>query len=109
MFSPYPSHVVPAVALAAAALAVGGLVPTAAHAQPASATRLHVKVHAATLLVRGSAQEDDLVLRLRAGRPDVLEIDAGADGTADASAERDRFDRIRVDVRGAEEDHVVGP
>ena len=50
--------------------------------------------------MRGSVKDDDLVLRLRSGRPDVLEIDAGGDGSADASVQRDRFDRILVDARG---------
>jgi Ca2+-binding RTX toxin-like protein len=97
MFSPHPSHAVPAVL---AALAVGGLGTAAAQAQPAPAKHIDVKVRADTLLVRGSAQDDNLVLRLRAGRPDVLEIDAGGDGSADASVQRDRFDRILVDARG---------
>jgi Ca2+-binding RTX toxin-like protein len=97
MFSLHPSHVVPAVL---AALAVGGLGTTAAQAQPAPAKHIDVKVRAGTLLVRGSAQSDNLVLRLAAGRPDVLEIDAGGDGIADASVNRNRFDRIAVDARG---------
>jgi Ca2+-binding RTX toxin-like protein len=97
MFSPHPSHAVPAVL---AALAVGGLGTAAAQAQPAPAKHIDVKVRADTLLVRGSAQDDNLVLRLRAGRPDVLEIDAGGNGSADASVQRDRFDRILVDARG---------
>src|SRR5215218_2876477 len=97
MFSPHPSHAVPAVL---AALAVGGLGTAAAQAQPAPAKHIDVKVRAGTLLVRGSAQDDNLVLRLRAGRPDVLEIDAGGDASADASVQRDRFDRILVDARG---------
>ena len=56
MFSPHPSHVVPAVA--AAALAVG-LAPTAAHAQPTSAKRLHVKVHATTLLAKCASRYEN--------------------------------------------------
>jgi Ca2+-binding RTX toxin-like protein len=97
MFSLHPSHVVPAVL---AALAVGGLGTTAAQAQPAPAKHIDVKVRAGTLLVRGSAKDDNLVLRLAAGRPDILQIDAGGDGTADASVDRNRFDRISVDARG---------
>ena len=98
MFSPHPSHLIPAVA--AAALAVGGLTPAAAHAHAAPPEHLTVRVKDATLLVRGSARDDNIVLRLGAGRPDVLEIDAGGDGTADASVDRARFDRILVDARG---------
>ena len=98
MFSPHPSHFIPAVA--AAALAVGGLGATAAQAQSAPAKHIDVKVRGGALLVRGSARDDNLVLRLAAGRPDVLEIDAGGDGSADASVDRGRFDRILVDARG---------
>ena len=98
MLSHHPSHVIPAVL---AALAVGGLGTTAAQAQPAPAAKhIDVKVRGGSLLVRGSARDDNLVLRLAAGRPDVLEIDAGGDGIADASVDRNRFDRILVDARG---------
>lgn len=101
MFSPHPSHLIPAAA--AAALTIGGLAPTAAHAHAAPAVHITVKVKDSTLLLRGSAKDDDLVLRLRTGRPDILEIDAGGDGTADASVDRDRFDRILVDARGGDD------
>ena len=100
MFSLQPSHVVPAVL---AALAVGGLGTTGAQAQSAPAKHIDVKVRAGTLVVRGSARDDNLVLRLANGRPDLLEVDAGGDGIADATVDRNRFDRILVDARAGDD------
>jgi Ca2+-binding RTX toxin-like protein len=61
---------------------------------------VQVMVKKDTLLVRGTPRDDTIVLRLRAGQPGTLEVDAGGDGRADAAVSRDRFDRIVVLARG---------
>jgi Ca2+-binding RTX toxin-like protein len=87
----------------AVAVAAGAAAPAAAHAgaSPANGrSPAHVTVKKNALIVRGTNADDKLVLRLRAGDPGVLEIDAGDDGDADAGVARSRFDRILVEARG---------
>jgi Ca2+-binding RTX toxin-like protein len=52
------------------------------------------------LTLTGDDAASSLALRLAAGRPDVLQIDDGDDGTADDSVRRNKFDTIRIDGRG---------
>jgi hypothetical protein len=78
------------VALAAAAAAG----PTAA-AKPGSA---RAKVAHGVLRVHGTHASDKIALRLQAGRPDVLEVDVGDDGSADFSFERTRIAEIAVNA-----------
>ncbi len=57
------------------------------------------------LRVDGSIHPDTIVLRLRAGDPNTVEVDVGGDGTADFSFDRQTFAAISVD--GAESDDVL--
>jgi Ca2+-binding RTX toxin-like protein len=109
MFPSLPSGLVPAsgawptrLALALA-VAAGASTATAAHADAAPKKHkppVHVTVVKKTLVVRGTAADDKLALRLRAGRPDIVEIDAGDDGSAEAKVRRKRFNRILIVARG---------
>jgi hypothetical protein len=54
-----------------------------------------VRIEHRTLVVEGGADDDSLALTPRAGR---IEVDVGADGSADFAIARHRFDRIRVNL-----------
>ena len=54
-----------------------------------------VRVEQRTLIVSGGPDDETVALRDRFGR---LEIDLGADGSADFDVERKRFDRVRVEL-----------
>jgi len=60
------------------------------------------KLDADTLTITGDASNDVFVLRLAPGSPNTLQLDAGGDGTADASFDRSTF--TAVAVRGGEGD-----
>jgi Ca2+-binding RTX toxin-like protein len=83
----------------AAGLLAGGLGLTAAQADASSSAKIKYR----TLVVKGSGASDKLALRLRAGAPDKLEIDVGDDGTADFRVARNKFDRIRVNAGGGDD------
>jgi Ca2+-binding RTX toxin-like protein len=87
-------------ALPAALLAAG----LALSADPAAAAKpgkdIDVSIRNGTLEIVGSSDADKLALRIRAGKPGKLEIDAGDDGKADFRVKRRRFERIAVEVRG---------
>ncbi|HEX6620872.1 MAG TPA: calcium-binding protein [Solirubrobacteraceae bacterium] len=76
----------------AAGLVAGVLGLTAAQADAAPAIGL--KGH--TLLVKGTAGNDRLALRLHAGAPDKIDVDVGDNGSADLVVSRNKVDRIRV-------------
>src|SRR5262245_8129932 len=61
-------------------------------------------VEADTLLIVGNADSDRLVLRLRPGDTTVLEVDVGADGTADFSFDRGTFTAIDVRAKGGDDE-----
>jgi Ca2+-binding RTX toxin-like protein len=50
-----------------------------------------------TLTIVGSNQNDTIVLRLRAGDPNTLEVDDNGDGTADFAFDRSTFNAIDVE------------
>jgi RTX calcium-binding nonapeptide repeat (4 copies) len=58
-----------------------------------------------TLVVLGTPGDDQITLRLKAGNPDVLQVDAGNDGSADFSRHIEPIDAIVVDA-GAGDDAV---
>ncbi|HEU5065826.1 MAG TPA: hypothetical protein VFT86_08055, partial [Gaiellaceae bacterium] len=62
------------------------------------------KVKSNKLMLVGNGDSDQLVLRLRAGDPTILEVDVGADGTADFSFNRSRFRAIDVQARGGNDE-----
>jgi Ca2+-binding RTX toxin-like protein len=76
----------------AAGLVAGVLGLTAAQADAAPAIGL--KGH--TLLVKGTAGNDRLALRLHAGAPDKIDVDVGDNGSADLVVARNKVDRIRI-------------
>src|SRR5215217_7917524 len=62
-------------------------------------------VSAQTLRITGDGANDTLALRLQANVPTTLQVDVGADGTADFSFDRGSFTAIDVDA-GAGNDTV---
>jgi Ca2+-binding RTX toxin-like protein len=65
------------------------------------------KVQAGTLAIAGDSASDKLVLRLEPGSPNTLQVDVGADGTADFSFDRSTFTAIQVSAgRGDDEVRV---
>ena len=102
-----------AAAMSAAVALVGAAGANAAHGPergPSSyshkATRFdhpRPRLQHRTLLVLGSDAADKIALRLEAGRPDVLQVDEGDDGSADFSFRRDKIETILVDARGGED------
>jgi Ca2+-binding RTX toxin-like protein len=95
-------HAPRAVALAAvagAAVAAGvGL-----GADPAAAAYT-AQVQAGTLKINGNSASDRLVLRLAPGDPNTLQLDVGADGTADFSFDRGTFTAIEVAAGGGDDE-----
>ena len=63
------------------------------------------KLRHGVLTVEGTDASDAIALRLRAGDSSIIEVDAGADGSADFSFDRDRVTRIAVEA-GAGDDVV---
>ena len=62
------------------------------------------RVDAGTLAIVGNADSDSLVLRLQAGSPNILEVDVGADGTADFAFDRSTFTAIDVRAKGGDDE-----
>jgi Ca2+-binding RTX toxin-like protein len=90
-----------AVLAAAVATAVAGV----AAAQASAAQPVRANVRHGVLTVEGTKASDTIALRLAAGDPGVLQVDAGGDGSADFSFELRRFAAIAVDA-GASDDLV---
>jgi hypothetical protein len=79
---------------AIAALAIAA--PAAAHAsEPPDASPSAIRVDHGTLVVEGGTDGDTVALSPRRRR---IEVDLGADGSADATIARRRFDRVRVSL-----------
>jgi len=97
------SHINPRMAVSAiavvAALAVAG--SAAAHGKTSS-QRYHrferPRLVHHTLVILGTPGDDQITLRLKAGDPDVLQVDTGNDGTADFSRHLEPVDAIVVDA-----------
>jgi hypothetical protein len=85
-----------------AVLAVVTAAVAAHFALPAGVTEaeasqpVHARVTRDILNVKGTRGDDKLVLRLRTGDPNVLEIDVGDNGTSDFSFDRNRSTRSRL-------------
>jgi hypothetical protein len=92
-------------AVAAGSLAVALALLDAAGASAAGAPPLHARVSDGTLLVRGTPFADTVALRVSAADADQLEIDAGNDGTADATVDLRTFTSIAI-ATGAGDDVV---
>ena len=61
------------------------------------------RLHARQLDIVGTDGSDRIALRLENGRPDVLQVDIGDDGSPDFSFHRQSFDSILVDARGGDD------
>jgi Ca2+-binding RTX toxin-like protein len=90
-----------------AALAAGWLVagPVIAAAKPAKAAGVTAVLRRGVLTVTGTPGDDRIALRLKNGDTNVIQVDAGDDGTADFSFNRAGVTKIAVSA-GAGNDSV---
>ena len=102
---------VSALAIAAAIAGTAGIAAARGSAAPshdaAKASQLRrledikrPKLRHGALSVKGTEGSDAIALRLRAAEPGIIDIDVGADGSADFSFDRARITSIAVDSRG---------
>src|SRR5262249_16647795 len=91
---PLAAAAVVAVATAAAYPARGAAATHRHHGE-----RAHARLKHHTLLVRGSNANDSIALGLAAGKPDVVQVDVGDNGTADFSFPRAAIRSISIDAR----------
>jgi Ca2+-binding RTX toxin-like protein len=70
---------------------------------PSDAKFKHPKLKHGVLRVKGTEASDKIALRLQAGRPDVLQVDVGDDGSADFSFERNKVAKIVVRARAGDD------
>jgi len=88
-----------AVAMTAALAAAAGVVAGQADAATPEVMPIrHPKLKDGLLTIEGTKRSDRLTLRLRAGNPGVLQLDVGADGSADYDFARQAVARIAVDA-----------
>jgi predicted ester cyclase len=87
-------------ALATGAIAAAFLVLTAGAADAAYTAQ----VRDGTLKIAGDAASDRLALRLQPGAPGVLDVDVGADGSAELSFDRATFTAIDVAGGGGDDE-----
>ena len=76
--------------------AVAALVLGAPYHASAATTPVKASVKKGVLTVTGTAGPDVIALRLRPGDPNTLEVDLGADGTADFAFDRGLFTSVVV-------------
>ena len=90
-------------AVAAIATAPGNAAPTNNVDEGAQSSRVarfeHPKLKDGVLTVRGTGASEKIALRLQAGNPEILDVDAGDDGLADFSFDRKEIKAIAVDAR----------
>ena len=99
---PHAHHVgIAATAVFGAGLVVAGTGPAGA-SQPGSATVVNN-----TLIVTGTNHADQIALLLAPGDPNTLQVDFGADGSAEHSFDRSTFSAIFVDLRGGSDQLAV--
>src|SRR5207247_9782644 len=65
--------------------------------------RVHAKLRHGLLTIKGTEASDKVALRLKAGRPDILQVDVGDDGSADFSFKRKHIREIAVDARAGDD------
>jgi len=107
----------PAAALVAALAGGAGVAAAAADSAPAGKSGKAVahrhaqvrfkkpKLHRGLLTIEGTDAGEQIVLRLQAGNPGILQVDVGGDGSTDFSFAREDVARIAVDA-GAGDDLV---
>jgi RTX calcium-binding nonapeptide repeat (4 copies) len=61
------------------------------------------KVSQGTLSIAGDAASDKLALRLKAGSSNILQVDVGANGSANFNFDRSTFDKIAVHAGGGDD------
>jgi hypothetical protein len=67
------------------------------------------RVDAGTLRITGDGASDKLVLGLQPGSPTTLQVDVGADGTAEYSFDRSTFTAIDVQAAGGNDEVLISP
>jgi Ca2+-binding RTX toxin-like protein len=82
--------------LAASAVVVATAAAGIVAAQANAAPPVKAKLEHGVLRIKGSDASDKIVLRLKAGQPGVLQVDAGDNGSADFSFERAEIAEIAV-------------
>jgi hypothetical protein len=82
------------------------LVAGALAGAPAAGAATTVALQHRTLAVTGDGDDDRVALRPGASSANRLEVDLGADGTADLVVGRGAFDRIRIDGGDGRPDQV---
>ena len=78
------------------------------HASAATAA-VKASVKKGVLTVTGSADPDVISLRLRQGDPSTLEVDLGADGSADYAFDRSLFTSVNVTGAGGADRLTADP
>ncbi len=74
------------------------------HGKPKPKVRGHVRKHVLTVI--GTHRSETIALRLKAGKPNKLQVDVGNNGSAQWEFNRNRFDRIIV-FAGSGNDRVL--
>jgi Ca2+-binding RTX toxin-like protein len=88
-------------ALAVVAAALAAILVTPGGIAPAEASQtVDARIAGNVLKVKGTNDDDKLTLRLQAGNTNVLEVDAGDDGSADFSFDRALLTGIRINALG---------
>jgi hypothetical protein len=89
------------------ALAGALLAATLGLASDEARAALNAQVKGGTLTITGDAANDKVVLRLKPGSPNTLQVDLDGDGAADFSFDRSTFTAIGVSAgRGDDEVRV---
>jgi hypothetical protein len=63
----------------------------------------YAKLKHGTLKIEGTRASDRIALRLKAGRPDILQVDVGDDGYPDFRVKRKYVAKIAVDARAGDD------
>jgi Ca2+-binding RTX toxin-like protein len=98
----WPSHLIATATVAALALAALA-VPAAASAKDAKVDGVRAEVKRGTLEVKGSDDGQRVALRLAAGDPSTVQVDAGDNGSADFSFDRGALAAIKVKMGDGED------
>jgi Ca2+-binding RTX toxin-like protein len=84
-----------------------GVLAVGALAEGADAAAVKAAIKKQVLTVTGTREADAITLRLRAGNPNVVEVDVAADGTPDFRFDRTKFSSIVVDGLGGSDTLVL--
>jgi hypothetical protein len=98
----WPSHLIATATVAALALAALA-VPASAGANDDKVDGVRAEVKRGALEVKGSDGGQRVALRLEAGDPNTLQVDAGDDGSADFSFDRGAVAAIKVKMGDGED------